>query len=74
MLCETPSHTRDPAVQAAVSAALSGLGARDVVSTRDVLLRARSILAASDVTDDQIVEQIVSAATGRTMPVVFDHR
>lgn len=69
-----PRATTHPGVEAAVTAAFSNLGIQDIVSTRAALALARKVLGETAVSDDEIVTRIVSMATGRTMPVVFDHR
>jgi hypothetical protein len=58
----------------AVSTVLSHYGPRDVVSTGSALKAIRWMAPLCRETDEEIVGLIVSAATGRTMSVIFDHR
>jgi hypothetical protein len=74
MTRSTLAPSIDPALEDAVNAAFSDLSANDVISTRAAIMRARASNAMMRATDDQIVERIVAKATGRTMPVAFDHR
>ncbi|MGE0500047.1 MAG: hypothetical protein AB7I79_00170 [Rhizobiaceae bacterium] len=74
MIRTTSGSSIDPALEDAVNTAFSGLSGQDVVSTRAAIGLARARNAMAHVTDDQIVERIVAKATGRTMPVMFDHR
>ena len=58
----------------AVSTVLSHYGPRDVISTGAALKAIRWMAPLCRETDEELVGLIVTAATGRTMSVVFDHR
>ena len=60
--------------QYAVSTLLSHYGPHDVVSTRAAIKAIRVMAPLCRTADDDLVALIVSAATGRTMTVAFDHR
>ena len=58
----------------AVATAFLVFDANDIVSTRTIIDLTRRALGATPISDEEIVSRIVGMATGRTMPVVFDHR
>jgi hypothetical protein len=60
--------------QHAVSTVLSHYGSRDVISTGNALKAIRIMAPLCRKTDEEIVGLIVTAASGRTMGVMFDHR
>lgn len=58
----------------AVSTVLSHYGPNDVVSTGAALKAIRWMAPLCRESDEEIVGRLVTAATGRTMSVIFDHR
>jgi len=69
-----PAASFDPEANEAVSKALSGLGAGDVISTHAILAKIRRLAPACRRSDDDLVALLVMEASGRTIAVSFDHR